>query len=294
MSRQHWTIGGVLFAGLCAWSLAGGRAEPAAAPTTRPTTQPATERVIRESVIVPASVEKVWAAWTTREGLKRFFGADAKVELRVGGPFEIVFVPDAPAGSRGSEGCRILSFVPREMLAFSWSAPPSMPEIREERTQVVLHFDELGPQRTRVRLVNVGWGQGPKWDEAFAYFSQAWPYVLASLKGHFMKQSDGKQAETPAEFIYFIEPVRATFNEDYTEDEAKIVAQHFAYLQALLAGGRLILAGRTTEERPTGIVVFEAADLAAAREVYENDPAVKAGLFKGRVAPYRVALSRAP
>lgn len=94
------------------------------------------------------------------------------------------------------------------------------------------------------------------------------------------------------QFIYFLEPVRTTFARDATDSEQALVAEHFHYLQDLLAARRLILAGRTLEDQPTGIVVFEAPDRATAQAVLKNDPAVKGGVFKGRVAPYRVALER--
>ncbi len=247
------------------------------------------ERAIRMEVVVAAPVEKAWEAWTTREGIVSFFGADAKVELAVGGAFEVYFNMEAPEGSRGSEGCRVLSYVPREMLSFSWNAPLSMPNVRKERTQVVLLFERVGAARTRVRLVHHGWGVGEEWDRAFAYFTRAWGQVLESLE----KRLGGEGAkEARKQFIYFTEPARATFLEDATEDEQAKVSEHFRYLEGLLAEGVLILAGRTDEAQPVGIVVFEAADLDTARGIMENDPAVKAGVFKGRVAPYGVALMR--
>lgn len=245
------------------------------------------ERMIETEVVVAAPVADVWQAWTTRDGLRSFFGADALIELRPGGPFEIYFVPDAPVGQRGSEGCQVLAFLPQKMLAFSWNAPPSIPTIRGERTQVVVLFEPRGPNQTRVRLVHHGWGTGDDWDKAFTYFSKAWPSVLASLEKRLGPADKGRP-----QFVYFIEPARPTFLQDATEEENARVAEHFKYLQLLLADGTLILAGRTVEDQPTGIVVFEAADLDTARQIMANDPAVRAGVFKARLAPYRVALQR--
>ncbi len=75
--------------------------------------------MIKKSVVVTAPRTAVWKAWTTPAGLTSFLAPAAHVELRPGGPFEIFFVPDAPQGARGSEGCRILSYLPEQMLAFS-------------------------------------------------------------------------------------------------------------------------------------------------------------------------------
>ena len=41
-----------------------------------------------------------------------------------------------------------------------------------------------------------------------------------------------------------------------------------------------------------GIAVFEAEDESAARTIMENDPAVRAGLMRAVLYPYKIALMR--
>ncbi|MBN1826443.1 MAG: SRPBCC domain-containing protein [Candidatus Eisenbacteria bacterium] len=132
------------------------------------------ERVIRGETTVNGTIEDVWAAWTTEEGIRSFFAPDCRVELKVGGPFEMYFLPDAEPGSRGGEGNRILAFEPPRMLSFTWNAPPSIPSVREQRTHVTLRFHPLDEKRTRVVLIHDGWGEGEDWDKAYAYFERAW------------------------------------------------------------------------------------------------------------------------
>jgi Activator of Hsp90 ATPase homolog 1-like protein len=43
------------------------------------------ERVLRIETIVPASVEQVWHAWTTQDGLKEWIAPVATIDLKVGG-----------------------------------------------------------------------------------------------------------------------------------------------------------------------------------------------------------------
>jgi uncharacterized protein YndB with AHSA1/START domain len=89
-------------------------------------------RVIRKEVKVNASVEKAWKAWTTSEGAATFFAPKARIELTLGGRYELYFDLEAPKGSQGGEGCRVLSFLPMEMLSFEWNAPPEFPEVRKQ------------------------------------------------------------------------------------------------------------------------------------------------------------------
>jgi uncharacterized protein YciI len=79
---------------------------------------------------------------------------------------------------------------------------------------------------------------------------------------------------------------------NWTEVEEKIVDTHFVKLQDLLKEGRLVLAGRTLNMDPKGcgIVILEVDTEEEARELMENDPAVKEGIMTAELFPYRVAL----
>lgn len=148
---------------------------------------PLPAKAIEKSIEVSAPVSEVWKAWTTREGLRTFLCPDAEVELKPMGRFEIRFDPSQPEGLRGSEGAQILSFVPERMLSFSWNAPPSLPEMRNTRTFVVLSFTALSKERTKLELHHSGWKSGKSWDEAHAYFDRAWGAVLDWCKQRFEK-----------------------------------------------------------------------------------------------------------
>ena len=53
----------------------------------------AAERAIDKEVVVNATLDQAWDAWTTREGIASFFAPDAEVEPRVGGAFHIHIDP---------------------------------------------------------------------------------------------------------------------------------------------------------------------------------------------------------
>jgi len=136
------------------------------------------ERAIREAVVVDAPVDQVWEAWTTPEGVRFFFSPACNVELRVDGPYEILFDPEALIGERGAEGMRVLAFHPKTMLAFTWNAPPHLAEVRGQLTHVLMRLRATDDGRTLVALTHSGWGEGGEWDEAFAYFERAWGQIV--------------------------------------------------------------------------------------------------------------------
>jgi uncharacterized protein YndB with AHSA1/START domain/uncharacterized protein YciI len=153
-------------------------------PSDRYVQQPS-DRVVRKDVIVPASREDVWRAWTTSEGARTFFSSDAHIELRLGGPYEIYFLRDNPYGLQGTEDCRILGYLPLEMLLFEWNAPPEFEALRAKRTVVIVQLSDTGSGETRVELSHLGWGIGDRWDGLVSYFDRAWGYVLNNLKKRF-------------------------------------------------------------------------------------------------------------
>ena len=144
----------------------------------------AEERVISKQVTVKAPIEKVWQAWTTSEGIKTFFAPEARVEARVDGPFEIYINPYAAPGLKGADDMRILALQPPSMLSFTWNAPPSLPEVRKQRTYVTVRLKPVA-EGTQVTIAHGGWGDGGEWDKAYAYFDKAWGNVLNNLEKSF-------------------------------------------------------------------------------------------------------------
>lgn len=95
------------------------------------------------------------------------------------------------------------------------------------------------------------------------------------------------------QFLYRIQPTRSDMlTTGPTEQEAKIIAAHFTYLEQLVANGTVLLAGRTlnTDSSSFGIVILIAQTEADALGVMQNDPAVSQGVMKAELFPYRVAL----
>jgi uncharacterized protein YndB with AHSA1/START domain len=144
----------------------------------------ASRRIERE-VTVRAPRAVVWKAWTSVEGAKTFFAPDANIELAPGGAYEIWFKPDAPAGARGGEGNRVVAFEPERFLLFTWNAPAKFGPLRNERTYVLVRFEDAEHGATRVRLTHFGWRPGADWDAVYDYFDHAWDSVLGNLVKHF-------------------------------------------------------------------------------------------------------------
>ncbi len=98
-------------------------------------------------------------------------------------------------------------------------------------------------------------------------------------------------------YMYTLRPTwLAMLSEGPTAEEAAIVEEHAAYLHDLTAQGIVILAGRTltADEESFGIVILCAASPEAARNLMDNDPAVRYGGLQARLYPYRIAFMAQP
>ena len=130
-------------------------------------------------VVVPATVEQVWTAFTTADGLVTWLGPSAKVRMELGGEWEVSFGAGAPAGGN------VLSWLPMEMLSVHAMAPEWFPTVRRDRTIAVFRFEPVGERQTRVRLAQIGWKDGEEWDKAFEYLGKGNAELLNMLHHRF-------------------------------------------------------------------------------------------------------------
>ncbi len=94
------------------------------------------------------------------------------------------------------------------------------------------------------------------------------------------------------QYIYRLQPARVGMvTGDPTEHEIRIIGEHVAYLEQLLADGTLIMAGRSlnNDECTFGIVILIADSEQSALSVMQQDPAVSQGIMTGELFPFHVA-----
>jgi len=78
------------------------------------------EKALVFEVEIPASLNDIWTAFTTSDGLSTWLTPGAVVELRKGGEWTAHF----PGGATG--GGTIIDFTPKTKLVMSAKAPPTL------------------------------------------------------------------------------------------------------------------------------------------------------------------------
>ncbi len=140
---------------------------------------PAPAKALVFEVTLPASLDDVWAAFTTSQGLSTWLTPDAVVELRKGGEWTAHF----PGGVTG--GGTILDFTPKREIVMSAMAPPSFPNVRAARTTATWTFRSTGAKSTQLTLRQTGWKEGAEWDKAYEYLAGGNVELLATLLRRF-------------------------------------------------------------------------------------------------------------
>lgn len=135
--------------------------------------------VIERVVVLRHPVERVWAALTTAEGLSRWFGSEAELDLRPGGRafFRWEELDEESVAT-------IVVVDPPHRFSFRWGMY-GVPA--DDAPQTLVEFTlEPVPEGTRLRLVESGFAQAAD-DAAEAAHkanSHGWTVELADLENY--------------------------------------------------------------------------------------------------------------
>jgi uncharacterized protein YndB with AHSA1/START domain len=125
-------------------------------------------RSIEKELFIRAAPERVFQALTVAGELERWFVDAARYDARPGGPLWLHW------DSNGTAEGRYLVVDAPHRLVYEWSSTPG-------NTRVTI---ELTPEAdgTRLRLHEVGFGEGADWDALFAGETNGWGPLLEALK----------------------------------------------------------------------------------------------------------------
>ena len=92
-------------------------------------------------------------------------------------------------------------------------------------------------------------------------------------------------------WLVVLRPVREEMPFEPTEEESRIVSEHYEYLKQLRAEGRLVLAGPSALPGDTfGLGIFDQDDRAEVEAIVATDPAVTSGIMTAEIRPYRISV----
>ncbi len=106
-------------------------------------------------------------------------------------------------------------------------------------------------------------------------------------------QPTSGQTREKKQFVYILRLVpRLVETKNWTQEDNKVLERHLQQLQQLQKEGKLVLAGRTLVTDPTGLVILQVETIEEARQIMQNDEAVKAKIMTAQVFPFQVSLMK--
>lgn len=129
-------------------------------------------------VVVPATVDEVWQALTTSDGVMSWAVPFAEVDFRLNGIWESSYVRSATLGDPANIRNKFLSYVPKRMMAMQAVQAPmdfQHPEVLAELFSV-FEIDPVGDDSTRVVVYGVGYRDTPQMNSVRQMFEggNAW------------------------------------------------------------------------------------------------------------------------
>ena len=146
-------------------------------------------RVLRHTMVIPASQGEVWDAFTTTEGVRSWAVPVAHIDFRVGGIWESSYGKDAKIGAPGNIQNKFLSYIPMRMLSMqAINAPPtfSHPEVLKD-VFTVLEIEVLSENSVRVTSSMVGYRNNEAHNNVYNFFERGNAQSLQSLYDRFTK-----------------------------------------------------------------------------------------------------------
>ena len=143
--------------------------------------------VLVQEVLVEASAEKVWNAYTTEEGWKAWASPAVEIDLRTGGTIRSHYGAGARIGDPGTNTIHIVNFVPERLLTLRAEVGDRWPDVMKEdagHLMNVIVFEPMGAERTRILSYGVGYRDSEAYDELMEFFIPANEGLFLILKDY--------------------------------------------------------------------------------------------------------------
>ena len=136
---------------------------------------------------VDASPEKVWDAFTTREGLESWMVASGDVDLRIGGLIRTTYRKSADLDGDTAIHQEILSMDPGRMISFRTVKSPKDFPFSEaiSKSWTVVYIEPLATGRTRVTVKMLGYTNDPQAQKMRSFFELGNKATLDALVKRF-------------------------------------------------------------------------------------------------------------
>lgn len=148
-----------------------------------------------DSFEIEASIDDVWHAFTTTDGLKSWVAPLADIDFRVGGKWRANYNQDGKLGDATTIENTILCYDPKRMLSIKATGFPEGFEFVDaaKETWSVFYFTKISDTTTKIKIVGLGYTDSEQSKQMRAFFKPANKYAMDQLKAALEKQVPKKR-----------------------------------------------------------------------------------------------------
>ena len=132
--------------------------------------------ILIQELELNASVEKVWAAYTTSEGWQAWVAPVAEVDLRIGGTIRTNYREGGKLTDNDANTLHIVNYVPNRLLTLQAEVSANWPDIlKEQEKQMynVILFEVIDENTTKLTSYGVGYKDTPEMEKLLEFFVSA-------------------------------------------------------------------------------------------------------------------------
>lgn len=135
-------------------------------------------------VEIDASVDDVWTAFTTTQGLKSWVAPLADIDFKVGGKWRANYQKDGKLGDATTIENTILSYDPKRMISLKTTGfPTGFPfEDAAKETWTVFYFTPVSKIKTKITVVGLGYNDTEQSKSMRSFFETANKYSMDQLR----------------------------------------------------------------------------------------------------------------
>ncbi|MEM8486898.1 MAG: SRPBCC domain-containing protein [Bacteroidota bacterium] len=131
------------------------------------------ELILTQEVVIHASLEEVWDAYTTEAGWAKWSAPLVSIDLRAGGIIRTNYNAEGTLDDETTNTLFIRNYVPYQLITLQADIAPNWPEFMKsdaDNLYNVVLFESLGENKTRLVSHGMGYQNNEKYWDLMAFF----------------------------------------------------------------------------------------------------------------------------
>ncbi|MEQ8244073.1 SRPBCC domain-containing protein [Fulvivirga sp.] len=155
--------------------------------TSETDTLPSGELMLKQEILINASIEKVWNAYTTTEGWKAWVTPIVEIDFKINGTIKSHYDSTATIGDKGTIVNHVLNYIPYKLITMQAELNENFPEFmigEEKNLYSIVEFEKLGENQTKLTIYGIGYKNEQQWIDLLKFFIQGNEMSLNKLKNY--------------------------------------------------------------------------------------------------------------